>query len=242
MPRRWSPRSGSRADALPPTKASGISDLPPRSVEGRAAEGRDASGDFPDKSADFRAAREVAPRVLCSKRYGGLLMVFKRVSWFMTLAALVWAVPASAQQPRAEISLLVGWVLSDGVDGDPLVDGRRRNLRPDRPEGLRQVGPDGWRAARRLRQRGSRVHVWPADESDGVRRHYRRLELGDWTINNYHGYFAYNFFEDDANGPAVHPWRPRRHQLRERRLHATQRRGRAQSMARRSSPRRGEPA
>ena len=50
-------------------------------------------------------------------------MVFKRVSWFMTLAALVWAVPASAQQPRAEISLLVGWVLSDGVDGDPVVTG-----------------------------------------------------------------------------------------------------------------------
>ena len=125
-------------------------------------------------------------------------MVFKRVSWVMTLAALVWAVPASAQQPRAEISLLVGWVLSDGVDGESRGDGRRRNLRPDRPEGLRQVGPDGWRAARRLRQRGSRVHVWPADEYRWRSAAPPTFEVGDWTINNYHGYFAYNFFEDDA--------------------------------------------
>ena len=47
-------------------------------------------------------------------------MVFKRVSWLVTLATLVWTAPAFAQEPRVELSLLVGWSLSDGVSGDPV--------------------------------------------------------------------------------------------------------------------------
>ena len=46
-------------------------------------------------------------------------MVFKRVSWLVTLATLAWTVPAFAQGPQVEVSVLLGWTLSDGVSGDP---------------------------------------------------------------------------------------------------------------------------
>ncbi len=35
-------------------------------------------------------------------------MVFKRVSWLVTLATLAWTVPAFAQGPRVEVSCAAG--------------------------------------------------------------------------------------------------------------------------------------
>jgi len=124
-------------------------------------------------------------------------MVFKRVSWFMTLAALVWAVPASAQQPRAEISLLVGWVLSDGVDGDPVVTGDGEIFDRIDPKDSAKWGLMGGVL---LGDYGNAEvgFMFGQQMSQLVAGGTTELEIGDWTINNYHGYFAYNFFEDDA--------------------------------------------
>ena len=40
--------------------------------------------------------------------------------WLVAVATCVSAAPALAQEQRAEVSVLFGWALSDGVDGDPV--------------------------------------------------------------------------------------------------------------------------
>jgi hypothetical protein len=50
--------------------------------------------------------------------------MMKRAVWLMASISVVWvAVPASAQEPRVEVSVLTGWAFSEGVSGDPIVTG-----------------------------------------------------------------------------------------------------------------------
>ncbi len=54
----------------------------------------------------------------------------KKLSWLVALVAFAWGAPAFAQGPRAEVSVLLGWAFSEGVDGDPVAtaDGKKKNL------------------------------------------------------------------------------------------------------------------
>jgi hypothetical protein len=124
-------------------------------------------------------------------------MVFKRVSWLVTLAALVWAVPASAQQPRGEISVLVGWSIADGVSGDPVVTGDGEIFDRIDPKDSFKWGLMGGVL---LGDYGNAEvgFMWQQALSKLEAGGTTTLEIGDMAINSYHGYFSYNFFEDDA--------------------------------------------
>jgi hypothetical protein len=125
-------------------------------------------------------------------------MVFKRVSWLVILATLVWTAPAFAQEPRVELSLLLGWTLSDGVTADQarVVDGEIYDALEPKDSfkwglmggvllgdyGNAEVGFMWSQQLSTLQVTGTRDH-----------------EIGDLTVSSYHGYFGYNFFENDAS-------------------------------------------
>jgi outer membrane protein W len=110
------------------------------------------------------------------------------------LAATLVATPAAAQ-PRVEVGALVGWTLSDGVDGDPRLasDGNvydEVNVADSVSFGLdlgvfvsenAQVGFLYGRQQSTLEVKGTQT-----------------VEVGDLPVSTYHGYFAYNFGEGDA--------------------------------------------
>ena len=125
-------------------------------------------------------------------------MVFKRVSCLMMVAALVWTstVPALAQQARAEVSVLLGWSIADGVSGDAITT----------PEGIfDRIDPKdsfkwGLMGGVLLGEYGNAEvgFMWQQAMSKMEVGGTSTVEIGDWSINSYHGYFGYNFFENDA--------------------------------------------
>ena len=126
-------------------------------------------------------------------------MVFKRVSRLLMVAALVWTatVPAIAQQPRAEVSVLVGWSIADGVSGDPVVTGSGQIFDRIDPKdsfkwglmGGALIGDEGNAEVGFMWQQAmSKMEVGGTTTE----------EIGDWSINSYHGYFGYNFLDSAA--------------------------------------------
>jgi len=113
----------------------------------------------------------------------------------MACAAMLAAVPASAQQPKAEVGVFVGWVFSDGVSGDNVraLDGNLYN-RIDPKDSF------GW---------GLDVGVFlgPNAEVGFIYANQptkltvsgtTTKEVGDQSTNTYHGYFGYNWGEPDS--------------------------------------------
>jgi len=114
------------------------------------------------------------------------------VTGFM-IAAIV--TPISAQQPKVEVSGLVGWTFSDGVSGDTIRAGDG-NLY-DRVDPKDSVSL------------GFGVGVNVTDNAEvGFLYGYQPTklqlggtadrEVGDFKISTYHGYFAYNAGAPDA--------------------------------------------
>jgi hypothetical protein len=110
----------------------------------------------------------------------------------MALATLVSAAPAFAQ--RVEVSGLVGWTFSDGVDGQAVTTAEGIYDRVDPKDSFKWgflagvlVSPNaevGFQFGQQMTQL----------EASGT----NTREIGDMSINTYHGYFAYNFGEVDA--------------------------------------------
>lgn len=101
----------------------------------------------------------------------------------------------SAQEKRVEISGTAGWTFSDGVSGDAVTVpgvGTFNRIDPKNASswGLRLgflVG-DGAEVGFLYDQQATTLEVGGTSTFD----------LGDLTIRNYHGYFAYNFGDADA--------------------------------------------
>jgi opacity protein-like surface antigen len=124
-------------------------------------------------------------------------MVFKRVSWLVTLATLAFTMPAYAQDPRAEISVLLGWTISDGIDGDAIraPDGETYNsMEPKDSFNWRLMG------GVLLGDYGNaEVGFMYGQQLSTLRiSGTRDRDLGDLTVSTYHGYFGYNFFDNEA--------------------------------------------
>ena len=120
--------------------------------------------------------------------------------WRLTavaFVALAYAVPAMAQDPRVEVSGTVGWTFSDGVSTDTPILSLNGNVydRVDPKDsfswglGLGVLASPNVEVGFLFGQQMSKlVAGGPAIDTD----------VGDMTINSYHGYFGYNFFDIDA--------------------------------------------
>jgi hypothetical protein len=117
----------------------------------------------------------------------------------LVLAALVACVsvrPALAQDQRVEASVTVGWTFSDGVDGNPFPapDGNIYN-RLDPKDSFRWGLDVGVYTTENV-QVG---FMWNQQMSNlVVKGATAERELGDFNVNQYHGYFAYNMGDSDA--------------------------------------------
>jgi opacity protein-like surface antigen len=111
------------------------------------------------------------------------------------VAALVLSAGPAMAQGKVEVSGLFGWTLSDGVTGDAYKapDGNTYNavdLKDSFNWGLMfgVMANDNFEVGFMFNQQLSTLGL------EGT----KNRELGDMTINSYHGYFAYNFGDADA--------------------------------------------
>jgi opacity protein-like surface antigen len=102
---------------------------------------------------------------------------------------------ASAQEPRVEISGTAGWTFSDGVSGNALtVPGVGTFDRIDPKDAFSWGARLGFNVTPNVEvgflfdQQSTKLEVGGTSSFD----------LGNMSVYNYHGYFAYNFGESDA--------------------------------------------
>jgi opacity protein-like surface antigen len=111
------------------------------------------------------------------------------------LTAFALTTPALAQDKRGEVSVLAGWTFSDGVSGDPILagDGNRYD-RVDPKDSFKWGFDVGVHTSDNV-QVG---FLFGQQLSQLTFGGTATTEVGDLTINTYHGYIAYNFGERDA--------------------------------------------
>jgi hypothetical protein len=114
----------------------------------------------------------------------------------LTTAVALAASATYAQDPRVEIGVVAGWTLSDGVTTDSPVQGGDgvfyNSIEPDDAFSYSLnvgffVNPN-FEIGGLFSQQKSKMLIGGV----AVR------ELGDWSVNNYHGYFAYNTGDFDS--------------------------------------------
>jgi hypothetical protein len=121
-------------------------------------------------------------------------IVFKRLIVAISFVALA-AATSWAQDQRVEIGGSAGWTLSDGVTGQTIIaaDGNAYNsIEPkDSFSYALDIGyflNDTWEIGALFSQQKSKLVV-----GGGIER-----EVGDWSVNNYHGTFTYNSGDADS--------------------------------------------
>ena len=105
------------------------------------------------------------------------------------------AAPAAAQSKRVEVSAFAGYVFSDGVSGDPVKagDGNTYDRVDPKDSGgwglsLGILASENVEVGFLFSQQMSSLEVSGTATRD----------LGDFNVNNYHGYFAYNFGSESS--------------------------------------------
>jgi hypothetical protein len=118
-----------------------------------------------------------------------------RVPWLVALGTVVWAVPAAAQEQRVEVSVLLGWAFSEGVDGAPVITGDGNVYDRVDPKDSFKWGLSGGVLVAEDAEVG---FVFGQQRSTLEASGTNTVDVGDMTVNTYHGYFAYNFLDPDA--------------------------------------------
>ena len=119
--------------------------------------------------------------------------MIRRLTWMVALTVLAGSA-AWAQDARVEISGTAGWTFSDGVSGTPedseLADYSRIDPKDAFSWGARIgfLATDNWEVGALFSLQSTTLELGGTSA----------LEVGDLSIYNYHGYFAYNFGDADA--------------------------------------------
>jgi hypothetical protein len=120
--------------------------------------------------------------------------MLKRVIVTAGLFILSGVVPAFAQG-RVEVSGFVGWSIADGVDSDPILAGDGNIYDTVEPDDSAVYGF----TVGVLVGEGAEVGFrWAQQPTTLIISGTSEREVGDLSVNSYHGYFAYNFGEPDA--------------------------------------------
>jgi opacity protein-like surface antigen len=121
--------------------------------------------------------------------------MLKRAIVTAALFVLVAGAAPAFAQGRVEVSGFVGFSLNDGVDGNAVLAGNGQVYDTIEPKDSAIYGftvgflvGEGAEVGFRWAQAPSTLQV----------KGTTTTELGDMSINSYHGYFAYNFGETDA--------------------------------------------
>ena len=119
--------------------------------------------------------------------------MLRRLSAMVAVGVLAGSA-AWAQDARVEISGTAGWTFSDGVSGTPedseLADYSRIDPKDAFSWGARIgfLATDNWEVGALFSLQSTTLELGGTSA----------LEVGDLSIYNYHGYFAYNFGDADA--------------------------------------------
>ncbi len=125
--------------------------------------------------------------------------MIRKLTWMAAVGVLAAGV-ASAQQPRVEVGATVGYTSSDGVTGGPVLIPGFGTFDEASPKdsmswGLRLgfMVNDNVEVGALFNQQKSTMEIKGTSTA----------EIGDQSVNNYHGYVAYNFGDADS---AVRPY------------------------------------
>ena len=113
-----------------------------------------------------------------------------------TLAAVTFTpAAASAQSSRVEVSGIVGWTISDGVQGDGVraLDGNIYDTID-----IKDAFSWGFGVGINATENAEIGFLFNQQMSTLAVNGTAEVEVGDMTINSYHPYFAYNFGSSDA--------------------------------------------
>ena len=119
----------------------------------------------------------------------------QKTGWLVAMVVMMTAAPALAQEKRVEASVITGWTFSDGVSGTQVTagDGNIYN-RIDTKDSFNWGLDVGFFTSEQVEvgflfgQQMSTLQVSGTATKD----------IADMTVSNYHGYVAYNFFDDSA--------------------------------------------
>jgi hypothetical protein len=124
-----------------------------------------------------------------------LRRLIRTAVWTWVIGGLAMAGPAQAQDPRVEIGGTAGWTYSDGVTFSGVLAGDGNVYNGIEPKDSFSYSLNvGFLANPNLEigflfaQQKSTLQVTGTTER----------EVGDQSVDNYHGYVAYNFGDEDA--------------------------------------------
>jgi len=120
--------------------------------------------------------------------------MLKRIASLVALATVLLASPVLAQEKRVEASVLVGWTFADGVSGQSVVTPSGVFDRVDPKDSFRWGLGVGILASEHAEVGflfGQQMTTLQAGGTSTV-------DIGDMSINTYHGYFGFNAGDADA--------------------------------------------
>jgi opacity protein-like surface antigen len=123
----------------------------------------------------------------------------KSISLVLGLVLAMSAAPAMAQTPKAEVGVFAGWALQDGVSGNSYtVPGVGVFDRIDPADSFSW----GFDVGVLLGQGAEVGFLFSNQPSKLTIGGTSTIDIGDMSVNTYHGYFAYNW----ATGGKIHPY------------------------------------
>ena len=148
-----------------------------------------------------------------------LRTAFGRAVWMGASLGVLLAGPARAQDPRVEIGVIAGWTFSDGVTFHAVLAGDGNVYNSIEPKDAFSYSLNlGFFVTANMEVGGLFSQQKSKLQVGGT----TAREIGDQSVDNYHGYFAYNSGDSDARRASTSSagWG---HPVRQRALHGRER-------------------
>ena len=121
--------------------------------------------------------------------------MLKKIGMLVVLAALATAPQALAQDVRVEAGVTIGWMFADGIDGETSITVPQGTFSRIDPKDSFKWGAN---VGALVGDNAEVGFMFSQAYSTLVAGGRDTLDIGDMTVGNYHGYFAYNFLDVDS--------------------------------------------